>query len=95
MKDEEKIMKDSTPFKAVDGSYHATMEEVKAFNEAYWQYKNPVMIDKDSELFKAPLSPEIYDRIVASPNYRCLIDILEERLGLKQLDDGESKGMKR
>lgn len=91
----EKSEKESNSYRAIDGKYYATMKEVQAINDAYWQYKNPMIIDKDSELFRAPLSPEIYDRIVTSPNYRCLLDILEERINTQQLGDNESKGMKR
>lgn len=90
-----KIIKDSKPFKAVDGSYHPTMEEVEAFNNAYWQYKNPIIIDKDSELFSAPLSQEVFDRIISSPSYSTLIDILEEKVKSQHREEDVSNGMKR
>lgn len=78
----------SSSFIVVDRKFDRTMEEVQA------HFQSMLIIDKDSELFSTPLSPEIYDRIVASPNYRCLIDILEERVKGQQLGDSESKGMK-
>ncbi len=90
----EKIVQDPTPFKAVDGSYHATMNDVRAFNDAYWTYKNPIIIDKDSESFSAPLSKEDLDRIVFSGTYRGLIDVLEDRFS-QSLSNNESNNMKR
>ncbi len=74
----------SYDFIAADGEHYNTMQEVEAANRAYWQYKNPMIIDKDSELFDIPLSKEELDKIVASQNYRCLIDILEEQLKKQQ-----------
>ncbi len=49
-----------------------------------------MIIYKDPELFQKPLSQYDFDRIVASPNYRCLIDILEDQLNRQQ-----SNGIKR
>ncbi len=92
---QEKIIRDPASFKAVDGSYHAKMEEVEQYNNAYWQYKNLFIIDKDSELFSAPLSQEIFDRIVSSPSYRTLIDILEEKVKSQHRGEDVSNGMKR
>lgn len=89
-----KIIEDSKHFKAVDGSYHASMAEVEAYNSIYWQYKNPFIIDKDSELFSSPLTEGVVDRILASPTYRSLIDILEERVISQHLGEEESKRVK-
>ena len=74
----------SYDFIAADGKHYETMQDVEAANKAYWQYKNPMIIDKDDELFDMPLSKEALDKIVASQNYRCLIDILEEQLKKQQ-----------
>ncbi len=91
---QDSIIPDSTPFRAVDGSYHASMNDVRAINNAYWTYKNPIIIDKDSELFSAPLSKEELDRIVSSATYRDLIAVLENRFS-QSLNNNESSSMKR
>lgn len=70
------------------------MEDVEAINNDYWQYINPMIIDKDSELFESPLSQEVFDRISVSPNYCCLIDILEENSKEQTLDKSVSRKMK-
>ncbi len=85
----------SKPFKAVDGTYHETMAEVDAINRNYFKYDNPMIIDKDSELFEATLSQEILDKIMANPNYRSLIDILEEKINSIKITENESKGIKK
>lgn len=92
--DHERIMKDSKPFKAVDGTYHPTMEDATQYTDAYWQCKNPFIIDKDSELFSAPLTQEVFDRILASPTYRSLIDVLEERVMSQRFGEDEAKRVK-
>lgn len=66
-------------FKALDGQYYPTMDDVKIANDTYWEYKNPFIIDKEDSLFDAPLSKEVFDRIISSPTYRSLIDELEKR----------------
>lgn len=85
---------DSHPFRAIDGSYHTTMEEVQVVNEEYWRYKNPLIIDKDSELFSAPLSQGEIERIAATPTYHCLIDVLQDRVISQHLGEDKLVGMK-
>ncbi len=77
-------------FKAINGKHYSTMQELEAANNAYLQYENPMIINKDAELFQEPLSQEAFARIAAHPNYRCLIDLVEEQLRKQQ-----SKGIKR
>lgn len=44
------IIKDSKPFKAKDGSYHATMEEVDKANEEYFKMKKSALYSWKGEL---------------------------------------------
>lgn len=76
----EEIKKNDYQFKALDGQYYPTIDDVERANNTYWEYKNPFIIDKDDDLFDAPLSKEVFDRIISSPTYRSLIDELEKIL---------------
>lgn len=80
MEEFEKIKKHDFPLKALDGQYYPTIDDIERANNAYWDCKNPFIIDKDDVLFDASLSQEAFDRIISSPTYRSLIDELEKRL---------------
>ena len=44
------IIKDPKPFKAKDGSYHATMEEVEKANEEYYKMRKSKLCSFKDEL---------------------------------------------
>ena len=37
----EKFEKKDYPFRALDGRYYASMDDVERANKTYWDYKNP------------------------------------------------------
>lgn len=49
-KNYDSIIKDPKPFKAKDGSYHATMEEVEKANEEYYKMRKSKLCSFKDEL---------------------------------------------
>lgn len=49
-KNYDQIIKDSKPFKAKDGSYHATMEEVEKANEDYFRKEKEDLVSVKEQL---------------------------------------------
>ena len=88
------IVKDSTPFKAIDGSYHSSMESVDKANRDYWTAFQSFACD-DVKL-DVPLTPRQLELIKNNPDYRSLIQIIHETILLQEqsLDD-RPKGMGR
>ena len=78
----EKFEKKDYPFRALDGRYYASMDDVERANKTYWDYKNPKIINKMDEMFNAPLTQKDLERIAASPTYLELIALIEERFAI-------------
>lgn len=71
----DKYIDDPTPYKALDGSYHATMEEVEAVNEKYWaKVMNSIAFpSKDILLTSTQL-----EQIRLNPSFASLVSVLHQ-----------------
>ncbi len=85
----DKYIDDPTPYKALDGSYHATMEEVEAVNEKYWaKVMNSIAFpNKDILLTSTQL-----EQIRLNPSFASLVSVLHQIMQ-QQLKENDEKSM--
>lgn len=91
MQREWNIIKDPAPFRAIDGSYHADMQGVRAANEIFF---NKMMVLKRDPNLDLPLTDEQLRRIINLPSYRSLAEVLQDGLNIAQSIE-EDKGMRK
>lgn len=90
MNEKDKYIINPTPYKAKDGSYHATMEEVEEENRKYWIKVDEFLYCPDKDIV---LTSSQLEQIRLNPSASTLVSIIHQ-LVRQQLEE-ETKGIKR
>ncbi len=85
----EKYIVDPTPYKAYDGSYHATMEGVEIANNDYFSKIINLFTYPEQDI---PLTPSQLEQIKSNPTTTSLVSVLNQVIQ-QQLNEQNEKGI--
>ncbi len=71
----EKYIVDPTPYMALDGSYHATMEDVERANSVYWDNIMNFITYPEQDI---PLTPSQLKQIELNPSSASIVSVLHQ-----------------
>lgn len=85
----DKYIDDPTPYKASDGSYHATLEKAELANIAYWSKVIDFITYPSKDIL---LTPSQLEQIKLNPSVASLVSVIHQVMQ-QQLNEKNKKSM--